>query len=343
MNDHADLIKPISISSPVGEDIFYDEDFIAIKEKRVVVEERSIGLWKEKKSSDPEKEKSITEICLNILKNKSKNLQVVAYLFEDMVKNGGLNALEEGFEILTKFCENYWETCYPLFEESVFSQERIKIFVWMDEKIANALRFSLYLISDLNINFSFNDIELVNKIGVYAKKNSVELSSDIQSKYPSFIKKVKENLIKDKILQIIQNSLNKINHLENILKLKIDFQNNFFSQVRNLINDMENFFKSSLVSSNNSNLLSNVDNFPLNNDDSAILKQEMMISNIDDRNRIYEQIELLNKKLLALDPHSPVPHFIFKLLTWKDKSFLDIIPELGVNAPLLDFLKFQDD
>ena len=107
--------------------------------------------------------------------------------------------------------------------------------------------------------------------------------------------------------------------------------------------DMENFFKSSLVSSNNSNLLSNVDNFPLNNDDIVILKQEMMISNIDDRNRIYEQIELLNKKLLALDPHSPVPHFIFKLLTWKDKSFLDIIPELGVNAPLLDFLKFKDD
>ena len=45
--------------------------------------------------------------------------------------------------------------------------------------------------------------------------------------------------------------------------------------------------------------------------------------------------------MLILDPHSPVPHFLFKLLSWKNKSFLEIVPELGLNSPLLQFLNIS--
>ena len=62
------------------------------------------------------------------------------------------------------------------------------------------------------------------------------------------------------------------------------------------------------------------------------------LNGADDRNAIYEKIESLGKRLLILDPHSPVPHFLFKLLSWKNKSFLEIVPELGLNSPLLQFL-----
>lgn len=345
-----ELIKPIPGEFPCGVDITYDEEFQSIKEKRIVPEERSLGAWKIKKSQEEqntEGNKSVSEICTSILKTKSKNLQVVAYLIEDLVKKNNLSGLECSLEFLKNFCEEFWESFYPSssFSDDAdnlsenFIEERMKIFHWIDEKVTFALRFSLLSQGQVKEEITFDDIEKINNIGIYARKTKTDVDSSLQTKFKIFINDIQKKSLHENVLKLIENSLLYINQLGVFLSSYTEITPEFFSKCVLLLNNMKNFFSGLSQEENSINneelQLESSDNFE--NANSINISTKINLNTVS-RDEIYIKIGELAKRLQEVDTHSPVPHFIFKLLTWKDKSFLEIVGELGLNSPLFDFM-----
>ncbi len=96
------LLAPIAGENPAGVDLRWERIFDEIKAARRGGEEK-----------EPEFAK-IIELATTALANRSKDLQLAAYLTEALVQTRGFAGLRDGFRLLTALLEEYWEIVYPL-------------------------------------------------------------------------------------------------------------------------------------------------------------------------------------------------------------------------------------
>jgi len=112
--DLVGILTPIEGENPAGEDlryILYDE----IAEARREDDALERGDWqRETKSADWE---TVIELCANALVNRSKDLQIAAWLTEALTIKEGFKGLLSGLKVLRGFLENFWESVYPEIEE----------------------------------------------------------------------------------------------------------------------------------------------------------------------------------------------------------------------------------
>ena len=110
-----DLLKPISEDQPSGENLRYAPVYDKIKEARREDDDAPQGLWqRERKLADwPLTIKLIGET----LATKTKDLQLVAWLVEAMLRREGITGLRESLELSRGMLENFWDTIYPELED----------------------------------------------------------------------------------------------------------------------------------------------------------------------------------------------------------------------------------
>src|ERR1700684_3847119 len=112
MIDVQKLLQPISPESPGGESLRYSPVYDAIKAARREDDpDLPQGIWQTKLKKADWKE--VRSICLDTLQNRSKDLQVGAWLLEACIHLEGFAGLSDGFRVLTALCENFWDTLHP--------------------------------------------------------------------------------------------------------------------------------------------------------------------------------------------------------------------------------------
>jgi type VI secretion system protein ImpA len=102
--DLVGILTPIEGENPAGEDlryILYDE----IAEARREDDALERGDWQRETK------------CANALVNRSKDLQIAAWLTEALTIKEGFKGLLSGLKVLRGFLENFWESVYPQIEE----------------------------------------------------------------------------------------------------------------------------------------------------------------------------------------------------------------------------------
>ncbi len=111
------LTAPISDTHPSGEDIREDRsptsDYYSIKDARnnARAAERSSMFDDDVDLITPWR--TVIDLAPNILKNKSKDLEVAAWYTEALIRLYGIPGLRDGFELIQSFVENYWDGLYP--------------------------------------------------------------------------------------------------------------------------------------------------------------------------------------------------------------------------------------
>jgi type VI secretion system protein ImpA len=112
--DLVGILTPIEGDDPAGEDlryILYDE----IAEARRADDAYDRGDWqREIKSADWD---TVIALCADALVNRSKDLQIAAWLTEALTIKEGFKGLLNGLKVLRGFLENFWECVYPEIEE----------------------------------------------------------------------------------------------------------------------------------------------------------------------------------------------------------------------------------
>jgi type VI secretion system protein ImpA len=112
--DLVSILTPIEGENPAGEDmryVLYD----AISDSRREDDGYDRGDWqRDIKSADWA---NVISLCSDALVNRTKDLQIAAWLTEALTITDGFEGLLAGLQIIRGFLENFWETVYPEIED----------------------------------------------------------------------------------------------------------------------------------------------------------------------------------------------------------------------------------
>ncbi len=109
------ILAPIAGDNPAGENLRYTQVYEDIKEARRADDPYDRGDWQhELKTSDWHK---VIKLSVEALTEKSKDLQIAAWLTEALTNTEGLAGLRNGFAIIKGFLLTHWDHLHPEIEE----------------------------------------------------------------------------------------------------------------------------------------------------------------------------------------------------------------------------------
>jgi type VI secretion system protein ImpA len=126
------ILTPISDDNPAGEDLRYSATFEELKEARRADDPLDRGDWqRDIKTTDWDK---IIALAGEALSNRTKDLQIAAFLVEALTHTEGFAGVAAGLNILTGFLQEFWEHVYPRIEEGDL-EYRIGPLEFLNEKL----------------------------------------------------------------------------------------------------------------------------------------------------------------------------------------------------------------
>jgi type VI secretion system protein ImpA len=109
------ILGPLPGDNPAGENLRYTPVYDEIKEARRADDPLDRGDWdREIKTADWDK---VIALSMEALTEKTKDLQIAAWLTEALTITEGFEGLVTGLRILTGFLNNFWEHVYPEIDE----------------------------------------------------------------------------------------------------------------------------------------------------------------------------------------------------------------------------------
>src|SRR5258708_13004897 len=109
------LRSPIPGDNPSGKSLRYDPIYDKVREARREEDVLPQGDWsREIKKADW---LLVTKLTTDALANKTKDLQLAAWLTEAHLHREHIAGLREGLDLLRGLMENFWDTLYPEIEQ----------------------------------------------------------------------------------------------------------------------------------------------------------------------------------------------------------------------------------
>ncbi len=110
-----DLLNPIEGPNPSGANLRYDPVYDKIKEARREEAQPPPGMSEsDRKVPD---NVQVIKLTTELLTNKTKDLQIAAWLAEASLKQRGFGGLKDGLGLCCGLVEKFWDTVYPEIED----------------------------------------------------------------------------------------------------------------------------------------------------------------------------------------------------------------------------------
>ena len=120
MIDIDSLLKPISDAAPSGIDLRFDagnDRFEQIKENRSVIDPAVDPDGKGKEPNWP----AVARIAEDVLRNHSKDLEVIGWLTEALLHLERFEGLQQGITLMRRTLETHWNTVHPGLEDGAIT------------------------------------------------------------------------------------------------------------------------------------------------------------------------------------------------------------------------------
>ncbi len=109
------LLEPIPGENPAGEELRYTPVYDEIKEARRADDALDQGDWQhELKTSDWDE---VIQLAVQALGEKTKDLQIAAWLAEALVKTEGFDGFIAAFRLINGLLTRFWDSLYPVIED----------------------------------------------------------------------------------------------------------------------------------------------------------------------------------------------------------------------------------
>jgi len=106
-----DLLSPIAGPNPSGVSLRYDPVYDKVKEARREEDQPPPGMSeKDRKVAD---NPVVIKLTMDALANKTKDLQLAAWLTEALLKQRGFAGLKDGLLVCSGLSEKFWDSVYP--------------------------------------------------------------------------------------------------------------------------------------------------------------------------------------------------------------------------------------
>ena len=104
------LLAPVSESSPCGDDLEYDAQFMALEQAARGKAEQQFG--DTVVAAEEPDWGSVIDSSIELMR-RTKDLRVATYLARGLARTGGPAGLGRGLQLLHGLCEKYWDQLYP--------------------------------------------------------------------------------------------------------------------------------------------------------------------------------------------------------------------------------------
>ncbi|MGB6721227.1 MAG: type VI secretion system protein TssA, partial [Terracidiphilus sp.] len=133
-----DLLNPIAGENPSGANLRYEKVYDQIKEARTEDDESiPSGAWaRQAKKADFN---LVIKLAGEALANKSKDLQLAAWLTEAHVKKEGIGLIQPCLKLIRDLQEQFWDTLYPEIDEGDLGMRTVPV-EWAASRVAAILR-----------------------------------------------------------------------------------------------------------------------------------------------------------------------------------------------------------
>jgi type VI secretion system protein ImpA len=132
-----ELLQPIPGENPSGADLRYEPIYNEIKEARRQDDEAPQGQWERvrKLAEWP----LVIRLSSSAIAQKSKDLQLAAWLTEALLKQEGYGGLRSGLDLIGGLIEKFWDTLYPEIEDGDVEMRAAPL-SWVGLKLDIAIR-----------------------------------------------------------------------------------------------------------------------------------------------------------------------------------------------------------
>jgi type VI secretion system protein ImpA len=127
-----DILNPISVENPSGQNLRFSSIYDRIKEARREDDALAQGAWqRERKVSD---HALAIRLAQEALATESKDLQLAAWLCDSLLKQQGIGGLRDGIRLCQTLVDRFWDTIYPQIEEGEI-EDRLAPLEWISSKL----------------------------------------------------------------------------------------------------------------------------------------------------------------------------------------------------------------
>ncbi len=116
--DFAKLLAPIPGDKPAGMDLRADtspvSDYYAIRDARKAASDAERRIDKGDESAEPPVWHPVLERATRVLAEKTKDLEITAYLIESLARLKGFPGIRDGYRLARELVERFWDGLYPV-------------------------------------------------------------------------------------------------------------------------------------------------------------------------------------------------------------------------------------
>jgi type VI secretion system protein ImpA len=343
-----EIITKISQPLPdngVGAWLRYDPVYDQIRKNRIEEDDGTQReAWEaELKHADWQE---VEKLCLEVLCEKSKDLQIISWFIEAHLQQNGLKGLLDSTSIFLDFTKQFWENAYPQKTEDPDQTLRVHI---VEAMLRNAQTIIITNpLEELKILFSqppsladcyeADSLEKVAKRGGAAAdafQKAIENGLISMDRVRKAFHEVNKTIGEEKA-EFIDKCVTKLQETDKILRDSIGNDAPRFSELIDHLTELKGLYKLCARESSANNESATVSEKGASLSDGNIAEgdagEKTNEDKVSDRSGVYKGIRDIAQFLFELDPHSPSPVLLRIIGGWENKNLAEIIADLQ-NAP----------
>lgn len=341
-----DLVNPISGENPCGISLRYEPIYDQIREARREDDDSvSYGIWqRELKRADWFR---VENLCCDVLQHQTKDLQIAGWLAEAWIQLDDINGLSRGIELISKLSDSFWDHIHPTIKAGDL-EYRSQFFDWLNKNLSDRLVKLQFVPNELGEGISYADWLAAQRLDTVKRTpNSERWVKKAEERGQISYKQCQTLLSRvtthygDSYLESLYTAQSQLNDLKTVLDNHFSDNTLAFDELTNYLDEMIRIYKSEMSSRERSQTMVSDDSLTLNlppqpplppdsdtNTDQSNLQTIPQTGQLD-RDQAYQQLEQIAALLEKIEPHSPAPQIIRKVIAWKNKSLMEIFNDLG--------------
>lgn len=354
------LLLPIEGENSCGLSLRHDPLYDKIREARREDDDTvSRGVWQfDLKRADWFE---VENLAGDALASQTKDLQIAGWIGESWIMMGGLAGVSRSLRLIHGLCEKYWPCLYPEIE-SEDMEYRSQFFDWYDQNLTQRL-VSLPIAEEEYVDYPFTLADWMSAVHFeVAIKRSLDPTKLIQKseskgqpilkRLQGILRQVPRNVLQDKIY-FLQNLSQNFQTFMNLLNSLMPKSTVAFNQFKPALTEIIRIYQTEI----------NQRPIPVDSSPSEALPQEEepypipifeeqeaeTVSKVNatspqglSHEKAYAQLAEIADYFKQTDPHNPASQILRRVISWQNKSFMDILTEMGSSPEeLVAFMKFM--
>lgn len=352
------LIIPISGDNPSGNSLRYERIYDEIREARREDDDSiSYGIWQyDLKRADWGQ---VESLCSEALATQTKDLQIAGWLAEAWMMLDGIEGLTRGLDLIKQLTERFWDTLYPAIKSGDL-EYRSQFYDWLDKALAGRLVKLAFIPNELGEGISLADWLAAQRLDSVLKRapNSDKLAKKAEERGQISFKQCHVILSRvsteygDDYLESLSAASDELHSLKEVIDSKFSENTLAFEGLGGNLDEMIRIYKAEMSGrkrkeeavpadtlSSSAVPLSDVQDehanvnaeiaLPTDSDITSGNVTQSAPAQVQTREQAYKQLADIAVLLEELEPHSPAPQVLRRLISWQDKSLMDIFNEIS--------------